>query len=165
MINSRRERERGSVSLFVVVFFAALLAAVGLVVDGGAKLRAARQASAVAEEAARAGAGRVDRDRAYARGGRFTVDSTTALTAARAHLATSGGSGTAAITGGQQIRVTVTISKPTVLLAAFGVGEVSATKTATANLLQGIESEGDAFTNSEHGSRSANMLVAPRGRR
>jgi Putative Flp pilus-assembly TadE/G-like len=132
-------RDLGSVTLLVVVFFLALLAATGLVVDGGAKLRAARQASAVAEEAARAGAGRVDRDRAYAHGGRFIIDRTAAEAAARTYLTSSGNTGSVSVAGAQTIRVTVTINKPTVLLAAIGIGQVHVTKTATADLVQGVE--------------------------
>lgn len=129
--------------MFVVVFFVALLAAAGLVIDGGAKLRAARQASAIAEEAARAGAGHIDRDRAYSQGGRFIVDRNAAVTAARTHLANSHTTGSVTATGAQKIRVTVTVHKPTLLLSAIGIGDVSVTKTATADLLQGVEGEGD----------------------
>jgi hypothetical protein len=137
-----RNRDQGSITLLVVVFFAAMLAAAGLVVDGGAKLRAAREASAVAEEGARAGAGRVDRDRAYAEGGRFVVDRTAAVAAVRAYLASSGNSGSVSLVGAQRIRVTVTIRKPTVLLSLIGIGEVHVTKTATADLVQGVEGPG-----------------------
>ncbi len=49
-----RQDERGSVSLMLVVVMLGLLAAAGLVVDGGAKLRAVQQATAAAGEAARA---------------------------------------------------------------------------------------------------------------
>jgi hypothetical protein len=134
--------DQGSITIIVVVFFLALLAAAGLVVDGGAKLRAARQASAVAEEAARAGAGRVDRDQAYVRGGRFIIDRTGAVAAARAYLASSGITGSVSMTGARSIRVTVTIDKPTVLLSLIGIGQVHVTKTATADLLQGVQKEG-----------------------
>ncbi|TDB90998.1 hypothetical protein E1264_03085 [Actinomadura sp. KC216] len=140
-----RTRDGGAISLLVIVFFLALLAAAGLVVDGGAKLRAARQASAVAEEAARAGAGRIDRDRAYTRGGRFVVDRNAAVSAARAYLASSGNTGSVTITSGQRIRVTVTITEPTVLLAAIGINNLQVTKTATADLLQGVEREDRRF--------------------
>lgn len=58
--NSQQSRDRGSISLFAVVLFFALMAAAGLVFNGGAKIRAAREAAAVAEEAARAGAGRIN---------------------------------------------------------------------------------------------------------
>jgi Flp pilus assembly protein TadG len=137
-----RTQDEGSISLLVVVFFLALLAAAGLVVDGGAKIRAARQASSVAEEAARAGAGQIDRDRAYTRGGRFVVNRAAAAAAARTYLTNSGNNGSVTIVNGQKIRVTVTITKPTTLLAAIGVNEVTATKTATADLLQGVEQPG-----------------------
>ncbi len=130
--------DRGSITLVAVVFFLALLAAAGLVVDGGTKLRAAREASAVAEEAARAGAGQIDRDLAYSHGGRFVVDRTAALAAARAYLTNTGHSGSVNIVGAQKIRVTVTISKPTVLLSAIGIHSLQATEIATADLLQGI---------------------------
>lgn len=61
-----RTKERGSVTAFTAVLGLALLICAGLVVDGGAKIQAYREAYAVAEEAARAGAGQVDIDHAYA---------------------------------------------------------------------------------------------------
>lgn len=137
-----RHPEEGSITIFVVAFCLALLAAAGLVVDGGAKLRAARQASATAEEAARAGAGRINVDRAYAHGGRFVIDRNDAVAAARAYLTSSRTTGTVTAASPRAIRVTVTISKPTALLSLIGIGHVSATKTATADLVQGIETPG-----------------------
>ena len=50
-----RDDDRGSLSLFVVVVFVALLVTIGLVVDGGGKIRALQRADAVAAQAARAG--------------------------------------------------------------------------------------------------------------
>src|SRR3712207_7980324 len=47
--------ERGTVTVFVVVFMSALLAVAGLVIDGGNLLAARRHAANVAESAARAG--------------------------------------------------------------------------------------------------------------
>src|SRR5215472_4999749 len=68
-----RDNERGSLSLMIVVLFAALAALAGIVVDGGAKLTGDENAAAVAQEAARAGATSVDASRAYATGN-FAVD-------------------------------------------------------------------------------------------
>jgi Flp pilus assembly protein TadG len=136
-----RSGEQGSITILVVILFLAILAAAGLVVDGGAKLRAARQASAVAEEAARAGAGRVNRDQAYAHGGSFVIDRTSAVAAARNYLSSSGVTGSVAMTGTRSIRVTVTVDKPTVLLSLIGIGHLHVTRTATADLLQGIRQE------------------------
>lgn len=139
ILQGSRTRDQGSITLLVVVFFLALLAAAGLIVDGGAKLRAAREASAVAEEAARAGAGRVDRDRAYTRGGRFIMDHSAAVAAARAYLTNSGNKGSVSVADAHKIRVTVTVSSPTVVLSAIGIRTVYITKTATADLLQGVD--------------------------
>ena len=137
------ERDRGAVSLFVVVLFIALLAAAGLVVDGDAKLRAAREASAIAEESARAGAGRVNVNRAYAHGGHFTIARNAAAPAARTYLASTGHTGTVAIAGTRQIRVTVTISKRTTFLVLIGITEVHVTQTASARLVPGIDQPTD----------------------
>ncbi|WP_182899778.1 pilus assembly protein TadG-related protein [Microbispora sp. H10830] len=131
--------DRGSISGFVVVVMLAALVCLGLVVDGGQKIRAFREAYAVAEEAARAGAGVVDVDRAYAQGGRFELDTANALAAARAYLASSGHRGSVAMAGGRTLRVTVNVSRPTVLLSLIGVADVTATASASARMLQGIE--------------------------
>lgn len=136
-----RRGDRGSITLFVIVMFIAIAAAAGLVIDGGTKLRTAREASAVAEEAARAGAGQIDRSRAYRDGRQFVIDPQAAISAARSYLSRSGDTGSVSVTGAHTIRVTVTISRPTALLPAIGIDHMSVTKTATAELVQGIESE------------------------
>ena len=139
-IAQRPQSDRGSITLLAVVFFIALMAATGLVVDGGAKLRAARQASAVAEEAARAGAGQVDRSRAYAHGGRFVIDREAAVRAAHAYLSGTRNKGSVSVSGARTIRVTVTVRRSAILLPAIGIGQIHVTKTATADLIQGITS-------------------------
>lgn len=132
-------REKGSATPFVIVLAFALLICAGLVIDGGAKIQAYREAYAVAEEAARAGAGQVDVDRLYAQGGRFEVNTTKAISAARTYIGTSGHRGTAVVTGGRAIQVTVTVSKPTTLISLIGIGSVTATASASARMFQGIE--------------------------
>lgn len=136
--NGARSGEQGSITILAIILFLAILAAAGLVVDGGAKIRAARQASAVAEEAARAGAGRVNRNQAYAHGGSFVIDRTSAISAARSYLSSSGVAGSVTMTSARSIQVTATVDKPTVLLSLIGIGHVRVTKTARADLLQGI---------------------------
>lgn len=131
--------ERGSVTAFTVVFAMALLICAGLVVDGGAKIRAYREAYAVAEEASRAGAGQVDIDRAYAEGGRFKIDAAKALSAARTYLGNAGHPGQATMAGERTIQVTVTVSKPTALLSLIGVDSVTAKASASARMLQGSD--------------------------
>src|SRR6266700_5449551 len=48
------ERDRGSITLMLAALGGALIALAGIVIDGGTKLRAAENANAVAQEAARA---------------------------------------------------------------------------------------------------------------
>ena len=50
----RTDPERGSVTVFFAISVLGLLLLIGLVADGGAKLRATQQAAATAAEAARA---------------------------------------------------------------------------------------------------------------
>jgi Flp pilus assembly protein TadG len=129
--------ERGSITVFTAVIAFALLLCAGLMVDGGAKIQAYREAYAVAEEASRAGAGQMNTSRAYT-SGRFEIDTARALTAARAYLSAAGHTGTVSTTG-NQVRVTVTVSKPTVLISLVGIGTVTATAAATARMFHGIE--------------------------
>ncbi|GII52807.1 membrane protein [Planotetraspora thailandica] len=131
--------DRGSVTAFAVVFALALLICAGLVVDGGAKIQAYREAYAVAEETARAGAGQIDVNRAYAHGGRFEVDPSKAVAAARDYLGSSGHSGSVAMTDNRTVHVTVTVSKPTKLVSLIGIGSVTATAKASARMFHGIE--------------------------
>ncbi|MDF5759053.1 pilus assembly protein TadG-related protein [Spongiactinospora sp. TRM90649] len=133
-----RVRERGSITAFAVVIALALLVCAGLVVDGGAKIQAHREAHATAEEAARAGAGQIDVRRAYA-DGRVEVDGATALSAARAYLSSGGHSGRVTLSGGQAVQVTVTVSRPTRLLSLIGIASVTTTASATARMFHGIE--------------------------
>ncbi|MEU7691112.1 pilus assembly protein TadG-related protein [Microbispora hainanensis] len=132
------EAERGSITPYALIFIVVLMLFVGLAVDGGAKLRAGWEAVGIAEEAARAGAGQIDR-RAVYEGREFTIDRSAAVRAAQAYIRASGRPGTAAITGPGSIRVRVTVTKRTWLLTLVGLSSVSMTATATADLVSGIE--------------------------
>ena len=133
-----RDNERGSLSLMIVILFAALATLAGIVVDGGAKLTGDENASAVAQEAARAGATSVDTTRAYATG-IFTVDQQQAVTAARNYLSAAGyRQYTVAGDGAEAIRVTVRITEPTRFLSLIGVDSFTCTGTAVASLVTGV---------------------------
>ncbi|GLW05444.1 membrane protein [Microtetraspora sp. NBRC 13810] len=61
--NGRRRRagrERGSMSVFTVLFSVAVFLLAGLLVDGGAAINARLRAADIAEQAARAGGDRID---------------------------------------------------------------------------------------------------------
>lgn len=133
--------DRGSITLMLTVLFVMLLALAGIVIDGGAKLRAAENASSIAQEAARAGAGMVDRSAAYSTG-TFSVDRVQAITAARAYLTRAGYPGTVSTDGADGIRVTVTVTEPTAVLSIIGIKAMTSTGSATADLVTGVTGPG-----------------------
>ncbi|MFI6326523.1 pilus assembly protein TadG-related protein [Nonomuraea sp. NPDC050556] len=133
--------DKGAITPYTIIFIVVLMLFVGLSVDGGAKLRAGWEAVGIAEEAARAGAGQIDRAAVY-RGADAAVDRGAAVRAAQSYLATSGHSGSAGIAGPRSIRVRVTVTKPTWLLSLVGLSSVSMTATSTADLVSGVEGPG-----------------------
>jgi Putative Flp pilus-assembly TadE/G-like len=136
----RRAGEAGSVSLFGAIVAVALLAAVGLAVDGGAKVRATQQADAYAEEAARAGGQAIEAAPAI-QGEAPRLDPRQAARAAQAHLDAAGVPGTARLTGPDSLRVEVTITRPTVFLGLIGINTVTAHGHAQARLVRGVTGE------------------------
>jgi hypothetical protein len=138
LADAGQDRERGGLSLMIVILFVALAALAGIVVDGSAKLEADQDAIALAQEAARAGATTVDESSAYSSGS-FVVDQQQALDAARSYLISAGYSHyTVAAVGARAIQVSVTITEPTRLLSLIGVDSFSCTGTATASLVTGV---------------------------
>jgi Flp pilus assembly protein TadG len=135
------ERDRGSLTLMLAVLMVALLALAGLVIDGGRKLNQSASAYAIAQEAARAGAGMVDRSAAY-RSGTFQVDQGQALAAARAYLASAGYSGSVSAGGTQNIRVSVTVTSQTLVLSLIGIDTMTSTGSAVASLVTGVTGPG-----------------------
>ena len=134
--------ERGSLTLMLAVLFVSLLAMAGIVIDGGAKLDAAQNAVAAAQEAARAGAGMVNRATAYSAGS-FTVQRDQALAAARQYLTAAGYQDfTVAGVGADSIRVRVTVTEPTKFLSIIGIDSMTSTGSATASLLAGVTGPG-----------------------
>jgi len=139
---ARRERaDRGSITLMLAALGVALIALAGIVIDGGAKLRAAETADAAAQEAARAGAGMVNQSTAYSTGS-FVVDQAQAIAAARAYLAAGHFVGTVSRQGQQAIRVRVTVVQPTSVLSIIGITSMTSVGTATASLVTGVTGPG-----------------------
>lgn len=125
----------------LLVLFLALIALAGIVIDGGAKLNQAENANAIAQEAARAGAGNVNQANAYA-SGKFTVDQAQAIAAARQYLASAGYRGTVSAPTPDTIQVTVTVTSPTRVLSVIGIGSMTSTGSATASLVTGVTGPG-----------------------
>jgi Flp pilus assembly protein TadG len=136
------DTDRGSLTLMLAVLFVALLALAGVVIDGSAKLTAAENAAAVAQEAARAGAGMVNEATAHENGS-FVVDEDQAIAAANDYLSSAGYAGRAAQGPGvDEIQVTVQVSEPTKVLSIIGIDTITATGKATANLVSGVTGAG-----------------------
>lgn len=132
-MTSTETTERGSLTSWFIITCLGLFLAIGLVVDGGAKITATREAQGVAEAAARAGAGSVTGT--SIRGGDAIVNPATASTAAQSYITASGLAGSATVTG-STVTVTVTQTKKTIFLSLIGINDLKSTATATAQILK-----------------------------
>lgn len=127
--------DEGSASVFIVVSVLGLLVLIGLVADGGAKLRATQRADATAAEAARAGGQALDLASAVA-GDHGHVDRAIALLAAQDYLRAAGATGWVDVSPDRtRVRVTVTDTAPTAFLGLIGIDTVTVTGTAEATLV------------------------------
>jgi Flp pilus assembly protein TadG len=139
--------DRGSITLMLLALFVALIALAGIVIDGGAKLNQAENANAIAQEAARAGAGMVNQAHALA-GGNFTVDPDQAVAAAWQYLAKNGydrANGyidSVSRVGNESIQVSVTVTSHTRVLSIIGIDTMTSTGAATASLVTGVTGPG-----------------------
>jgi Flp pilus assembly protein TadG len=121
--------ERGAVSTFLAVIALSLLMAAGLAIDGGRKVTTLREASNLADNAARAGAQAVDLDTLRTTGDlRLLPDQ--AATRVDEYLEPLGYSAVVAIDG-DTVTVAVTLTVDPVLLP-IGTITVTATETAAA---------------------------------
>lgn len=128
--------DRGSVTVFVVVFTVALLMVAGLVVDGGYTLAAHRRAFNEAEAAARAGAQAIDMD-VLRSTGTVQLDPDAARDRAEAYLATTGDDGTVEVDG-DVVRVHVRFEQPMLIMSVVGVGPLRIEGDGTARAVRGV---------------------------
>ena len=129
----------GSVSLLLVVAVFGLVIAVGLVVDGGQKLRSSQRADDAAGEAARAAVLSIEPG-STVRGERPRVDQSAARDAAEAYLQRAGVSGSVTV-GDGQVQVRTTSSFTPSVLSIIGLGAQTVTGQASARLVRGVEQE------------------------
>ena len=126
-------------SLLLIVAVFGLLIAVGLVVDGGQKLRSSQRADDAASEAARAAVLSI-RPGSTVRGERPEVDQAAARQAAQAYLQRAGVAGSVTV-GNGQVQVRTTSSFTPSFLSIIGVGVQTVTGQASARLVRGVEQE------------------------
>ncbi|MGP4001700.1 pilus assembly protein TadG-related protein [Streptomyces sp. 8N706] len=136
----RPHREDGGIAIFVAICVVALLGIVGLVVDGGGKLRATMRADAAATEAARAGGQAIDPGQAIP-GDAVVADPGAARAAAQAYLRRAGIPGSVTVSGdGKTLTVTTSTSYATKFLPAVGIGSLPVTGEGQASLVHGVVS-------------------------
>ena len=125
---------RGGGAVTVPAAILALAAALlsGLAVDGVRAAQATASAEAIAAEAARAGGQAVDTV-AVTRGNP-RIDPAAAVAAARSYLAAAGADGDAVVNG-RTITVSVTLTRPTVLLGLVGRASITSHGHAQAQLV------------------------------
>ena len=125
---------RGGGAVAVPTAILALVVAVlsGLTVDGVRAAQATASADAIAAEAARTGGQAVD-TAALARGNP-QIDPAAAVAAARSYLAAAHADGTAVVDG-RTITVSVTLTRPTVLLGLIGESTITSHGVARAQLV------------------------------
>ena len=140
-VRSRREvggRDSGSVSVFVAFSVVGLMLIIGLIADGGLKVRAVQGADGLAAEAARAGGQAIDISAAVS-GSPVRVDRQAAADAANAFLTSAGTPGVVTVSpDGRSLDVAVTVSRPTAFLSLIGITQVTVTGHASVTLVHAV---------------------------
>lgn len=132
--------EDGSVSIFVVGLATALLMMAGLLYDGAQILAARRDAFALADNAARAGAQAIDIG-ALRSTGATRLAPAAAAAAAQSYLDRVGQTGTV-IVDGDRVAVVVSVTVDMHLLSAVGLHSRTVTGSGEARAVRGITAPG-----------------------
>jgi len=118
VLHALRRDDEGRIALLVIVLAVAVLAMIGLSVDGGGKVRALERAHNLASEAARVAGQAIYAPQAI-EGGDKVVDPAAAVTAAQNYLTAAGVTGIVTVAPDRKhVTVTVTITYNTVFLRA-----------------------------------------------
>ena len=133
--------ERGTVTVFVVVFMLALMLVAGLVFDGGNVLAARQEAANVASSAARAGVQALNVEAARSSGG-TSLDAPGAIERADRYLAQAGYDGTASVQG-NEVLVAVAIKQHLFLLGIAGLTSITVHGRGAARDVRAVEQEGN----------------------
>jgi Flp pilus assembly protein TadG len=135
-----RQGEDGAVSILVVGLATALLMVAGLLYDGGQILSARREAFAVADNAARAGAQALDIG-ALRAGDTTRLEPVAAIAAAHGYLDRVGATGSVMIDG-DRVEVVVSTTVDMHLLDAVGLDTRTVTGTGHARAVRGVTGPG-----------------------
>ncbi|GIJ12240.1 hypothetical protein Van01_54540 [Micromonospora andamanensis] len=136
-VRTRLHDDHGRVTVYFAILAPAFLAMLGLVVDGGAKVRALQRADNIASETARTAGQAINAGQAIT-GGSKEVDPALAAEAAQAYLAgLDGVTGSVTVAPDRQnLTATVSLTWDPLLLDLFGaLGSTTVTGTATVTLV------------------------------
>ena len=139
MTGLRRDGDRGTISLYTVLFTPVVLVLAGLLVDGGLAIHARQRAADMAEQSARAGADQIDTDALRATG-EPRLDPARARAAACDLLASYGDQVSASRCEADEREVAVTVRitvRPQLLGIIPGFSEFDLTSGATAHPVTG----------------------------
>lgn len=136
--NRTRRDEQGSITLFFITMGLALFLVVGLVVDGGGKIRALQRANTVADQAARAGGQAINGPQAI-KGDGASIDVAAARAAAQAYLNRAGVGGSVAVVDGTHLRVSTITHYNPVFLGLMGMGDMTTHGDSEVRLVSGID--------------------------
>lgn len=135
--DSRRSRDRGSITLWAVTSAFSMIAIVGIAADLGGHAVAEQSARSVAFEAARSGGQQLNLD-LLARTGQAETDPYQAASAARAYLASAGVTGNVAVNG-DSITVTVVDTYDCLFLTVIGFTSLPVSGQASADMIRVYE--------------------------
>ncbi len=130
-----RSLDEGSVTAFVALLLVAMVVLMGLVLDGGSAINAQQSAFDEAEQAARAGAGRLSVD--ALRTGTVQLDPQAAVAAAEAFTVAAGHPGTATASNGV-VRVEIHYRIQTEVLGLVGISSLPVSASASAVNVAGV---------------------------
>lgn len=134
LASGRRRDERGSVSVWLIASAIALIGIAGIGFDLSGQVHTKQHAQNVATQAARVGAEQVSADAVV--GGRVSVNFVSARYAAQSYLRDAGVRGSVSIVNGTTIRVTTSETYSTTYLGLLGIGHMTVTGDATAELIR-----------------------------
>ena len=127
--------DRGSATAFGLFLILVVLVLAGAIIEGGNAMSARGQATGIAQQAARAGANQLNLT-ALRQSGVVEIDPVAAQAAATSFLNQIGEQGTVTATA-QEVTVTVTVTRPGILVPILGVDTLTVQSTATAAPITG----------------------------
>ncbi|MGV8848172.1 MAG: pilus assembly protein TadG-related protein [Propionibacteriaceae bacterium] len=138
MMRRFTDRDRGSVSIWLALASFAMIVLVGLAVDLSGQVYAQQHATNIAAQAARAAGQQVDQAQAM-HGAAARTDTTRAVAAARAFLASSGLEGSVTVSdGGSGVTVTTRAVYRTKFLSVIGIQSLQVTGSSDSEVVRAV---------------------------